>query len=318
MSRPATLKRGKRRPAARKPVRKGPGLAARAVAAIPVEPATVQRWTGYGVIAMLIAVTGLLAVLFGVPQMVGNAFADTTARAGFRVERIELSGIERMDRLTVYGIATDQHSLAMPRVDLSGIRDELLTYGWIADARVTRRLPDTLAIHIVERRPFAIWQNRQRLVLIDAGGVVLEEVDIDAMPDLPLVIGPNANLKAAELIALMKHAPALKAMLASASWIGNRRWDLRFQTGETLALPEGDAAAVKALTRFAGMDQADRLLGRGFVRFDMRDPRRMVVRVPQGVERIDDPEPEADTLAGEETGGQTVAPPSPPLIRTST
>ena len=60
--------------------------------------------------------------------------------------------------------------------------------------------------------------------------------------------------------------------------MGGRRWDIRFQTGEMLTLPEGEEAA-RAILRFARMDQQTQLLGRGFVRFDMRDPRRMIVRV---------------------------------------
>jgi len=44
-------------------------------------------------------------------------------------------------------------------------------------------------------------------------------------------------------------------------------------------LPEGDEPARRAIARFATMDQQSQMLGRGFVRFDMRDARRMVVRV---------------------------------------
>ena len=71
-------------------------------------------------------------------------------------------------------------------------------------------------------------------------------------------------------------------MLAGATWVGNRRWDLQFQSGETLALPEGDSEAAAALVNFARMDGVDRLLGRGIVRFDMRDPARFVLRLPPG------------------------------------
>ena len=39
----------------------------------------------------------------------------------------------------------------------------------------------------------------------------------------------------------------LAPQLESATWVGRRRWDLQFQTGETIALPEGEAAARTAL-----------------------------------------------------------------------
>ena len=78
-------------------------------------------------------------------------------------------------------------------VNVSAIRDRLLQFGWVKDARVSRRLPDTLVIDIVERTPAAMWQNQGQLALIDQEGVVLDRVPVDKMPDLPLLIGPGAN-----------------------------------------------------------------------------------------------------------------------------
>ena len=51
---------------------------------------------------------------------------------------------------------------------------------------------------------------------------------------------------------------------------------------EILSLPEGESEAKAALARFAHMDGANRLLGRGILRFDMRDPTKMVMRMPEG------------------------------------
>ena len=116
--------------------------------------------------------------------------------------------------------------------------------------------------------------------MIDANGVVLDRVPITQMPDLPLLIGPGANGQARALDALLGTAPTLKPQLASATWIGGRRWDLSFQTGETIALPEGESAARQALAKFAKIDRSAGLLGRGLVRFDMRVPGKMIVRLP--------------------------------------
>jgi cell division protein FtsQ len=167
----------------------------------------------------------------------------------------------------------------MPLVDLDATRERLLRFGWVEEARVSRRLPDTLVVDIVERRPAAIWQHNQELTLIDRTGVPLEPVQLEAMPDLPLVIGPAANRQASALNELVASAPHLKPQLAGASWIGGRRWDLRFQSGEVLALPEGQETAEKALVQFARMDKMTQLLGRGLVRFDMRIPGKFIVRV---------------------------------------
>jgi cell division protein FtsQ len=167
----------------------------------------------------------------------------------------------------------------MPLVDLDAIRAQAMTLGWVKDVRVARRYPDTIVVDVDKRIAAAIWQNRQRLSLIDADGVVLETVALDRMPDLPLVIGPAANLQAAALTRLLDSAPTIKPMFAGATWIGGRRWDVRFQSGEVLALPEGEAAAAKALAKFARMDATAALLGKGLVRFDMRIPGKIYIRM---------------------------------------
>jgi cell division protein FtsQ len=169
----------------------------------------------------------------------------------------------------------------MPLLDVTAVRQRLLEYGWVKDARVSRRFPDTLVIDIVEREPAALWQDEDRLTLIDREGVVLDRVPVSQMPDLPLLIGKGANQHAVALDALLAKAPALRAQLVSATWVGERRWDLSFQSGETVALPEGMKAAETALTHFAKEDKSAGLLGRGYLRFDLRIPGKMTVRLPR-------------------------------------
>lgn len=290
----ARIRRGEQAPRARSrtPARRKakPGVMARMMAAVPVQPETIRSVTAWGglLLAGAAAVTAAhLAGLFGLAWV---SAAEATGRAGLRVEHVNVQGLKRMDELTVLAIALEDGAQAkpMPLVSLEPIRQRLLTYGWIADARVSRQLPDTIVIDIVEREPAAVWQHRGRLVLVDKAGVVLEPVGVDAMPDLPLVIGADANAQVAGLETLLAKTPAMRPMLAAATWIGGRRWDLRFQSGEVLALPEGGGAASTALVKFAGMDARDRLLGRGFERFDMRDPTRMVVRVNRDNGSIDE------------------------------
>lgn len=296
----AKIRRGTRSTApqrGRKAAAKRPGVLSRALGTLPVSQAAVQRTVTWGTLGLGTALGLAVLQAFGVPAMAGNEVANAVGRAGFEVKRVDLRGIHNMDRLTVYAIAFDQHSMAMPLVDLDEVREKLLRYGWIEDARVSRRLPDTLVVDIVERRPAAVWQYQGRLRLIDASGVVLDDVTDEPGADLPLLVGPGANTHAGELASLLARAPSLKPVIAGATWIGGRRWDIRFQSGETLSLPEGQQESERALVRFARMDSAQRLLGRGFLRFDMRDPTRFVARVDRQVHAIDGsvmaPQPQA-------------------------
>ena len=88
-------------------------------------------------------------------------------------------------------------------------------------------------------------------------------------------------MRAASNRRIAGRAPTLKPQLESASWVGRRRWDLSFQSGETIVLPEGEGDAKTALAKFAEMDKSAGLLGRGIKRFDLRIPGKMIVRLPR-------------------------------------
>jgi cell division protein FtsQ len=262
---------------------------------LPVKEAQANRLATWAFGLFVVAIAGVALIALDVPAKVGIAAGEAVGDAGFRVKSIDVRGIKRMDPRPVYELAADQKTTAMPLLDVTGIRQRLLEYGWVKDARVSRRFPDTLVIDIVEREPAALWQDEDRLTLIDAEGVVLDRVPVAQMPDLPLLIGKGANNHAVALDALLNKAPALKAQLMSATWVGERRWDLSFQSGETVALPEGAKAAETALTRFAKEDKSAGLLGRGYLRFDLRIPGKMTVRLPQAPGEQSVPEPVSES-----------------------
>ncbi|MCJ8190651.1 cell division protein FtsQ/DivIB [Sphingomicrobium aestuariivivum] len=231
------------------------------------------------------AVVGAVALLFafGVPGMIGTAIGAGMGKMGLEVGRIDIKGIEQMDSDAVYQIALEEHDRALPLVDVAGLREELMEFSYVKDARVSRRYPDTLVIDMVERQPAALWQGEDRLFLVDAEGVILERVPVAEMPDLPLLIGAGANRELAQLERLLERVPALKPQLASARWVGGRRWDLNVATGEILVLPEGERQAAEALEKFMALDAKAALLGIGVDRYDLRLPGKAVARSPEFV-----------------------------------
>ncbi len=165
-------------------------------------------------------------------------------------------------------------------VDIEALRGELLELSWVKDARVSRQLPDRLVIDMVERKPHAVLRKADRLVLIDATGHELEPVSAARAKGKLVVAGPGAGKQVAALARLLEAAPALKPQVREAEWVGNRRWNLTFQTGQVLALPEGPQISAKALMSFARLDGTNRLLGGKVAAFDMRAPDRIYLRVP--------------------------------------
>lgn len=253
----------------------------KAIARLPVSGALLQHGMTWGIVLVVAVLLGGVASFFGLPGMARMELAELAARAGYEVKKVEVHGTRSMDEMRVYAIALGQVDRSMLNVDLEAVRQQILALPYVGDARVSRRLPDTLVVDIVERKPAAVWQHEGKLALIDVEGAVLQPVALGAVPDLPLLVGQDANLQAVRFARLMEAAPALKALVSGATWVGNRRWDLRFQSGETLALPEGDEAGAAALVEFARLEGINHLLGRGILRFDMRDPDKFVLRMPK-------------------------------------
>lgn len=276
----AHLKRGgSARTRVRKPApRVVPKKLARKLSVEQAEANRLATWA-FGLFVMAIVIVSLIAL--EVPSKIGLAAGEAVGNAGFRVRSVAVRGTQRMNPKPIYRIALDQRTTALPLVDVAAIRERLLDYGWVKDARVSRRYPDTLVVDIIERTPAALWQDGNRLSLIDAEGHVLDKVAVTRMPDLPLLVGAGANGQARALDALLGTAPTIKAQLVSANWVGQRRWDLAVQTGETIALPEGEGAAATALAKFAEKDKSAGLLGRGITWFDLRKPGQMTARLPR-------------------------------------
>jgi cell division protein FtsQ len=261
---------------------------------IPVDHARINKLAGLVFAAFMLAIAVVVLLALDIPAKAERAAASAVGHAGFTVSGYQIVGLNHMNRAAVDQVVTDELHRAAEQsgssqapqalVDTAEIRNRLLQFGWVKDARVLRRLPDTLVIDIVERKPAALWQSQGELALIDSEGVVLDHVPINRMPDLPLLIGPGANGEEQELSELMATVPTLKPQLTSATWVGGRRWDLNFQSGETVSLPEGDDAARAALDKFARLDKQNGLLGRGIVRFDLRVPGKMIVRLPHAIE----------------------------------
>ena len=277
-----------------------------------MSPATIRRVAVTVFATVIVAGAWVAASVTGVTAYARDEAVAAVGRAGFAVKRIEINGANRLDRLQVYDKALAQQDRSMAAFSLAEVRADLLRYGWVADARVSRRLPDTLVIDLVERAPVAVLQERGRYTLIDDRGVRLPGVDPATVPGLPVLVAPDPQKQMPALLALLEAAPALKPQVAGAAWVGDRRWDISFRSGEKLALPQDRARAHAAFAEFARMDGVNRLLGRGVIRFDMRIDGQMAFRPGRDGDLGD-----LGLISGSDRAIMPVDAPAPAAVRTA-
>ena len=152
---------------------------------------------------------------------------------------------------------------------------------WIKHARVTTRLPDTVFIEIEERRPLALWQRDGRLRMIDEEGAVIADRDLHLYTHLPLIVARSEPARGKAVLDMLGREPDLGSRVQALIEVGGRRWNVRFDNGIDVRLPEAEAAA--AWRELAELDRRHALLARRISAIDLRIPGRIVVT------RVEDP-----------------------------
>jgi len=184
-----------------------------------------------------------------------------------------------------------------PMLDFSpeAARARIETIAWVQRAHVERRLPSTILVRIEERRPFAIWQNGGRFVIIDREGKVVAADGLDQFGPLPLLVGPGADSTGAALHDVVKAKPEVAERVQAMVRIHERRWNLRLHNGADVLLPEGHEGA--AIERLAELQREARLLDRPLAAIDMRLPDRLVLRPAREAQPAEQPAQQQATRA---------------------
>ena len=253
---------------------------------LPFTEEQLQRIFLWLIIAAALVAGWFIASISGATALVQAQISQSAANAGFEVRHVRVSGVERMNEGRVYERVVSQRNEPMPDVDVIAIREELLELPWVKDARVSRQLPGTLAIDIVERVPHAVLQRPDRLVLVDVEGNELEPINRTDIGDRLVISGPGAVRQVKQLDNLLEATPAISPQVRAAEWVGNRRWNLTFKSNQVLALPQGEDEAATALVSFARLDGQNRLIGGEVTTFDMRAPPRIYMRIPGRADRV--------------------------------
>lgn len=197
------------------------------------------------------------------------------AAAGFRLDEVTVEGRSRTapgDVLLALGATQGQFIFD---IDLDAARTRLERLEWVERATVSRRLPGTVHIRLVEREPFAVWQRGGRLSLVDVTGAPITDRGLEAFAHLPLVVGHGAHRAAPALVKALIGRPGIASRVQAAVRVSDRRWNLKLQNGIEIRLPAtgfGDS-----LRRLARLDAENGLLSREILAVDMRVPGRISI-----------------------------------------
>lgn len=109
---------------------------------------------------------------------------------------------------------------------------------WVNKVVITRSMPNLISIAVTEYEPFAIWQDGEKKYVTDKDGNIVLVNDIAEFKHLVILSGKGANTHAKSLFNIFTIDPTLSGRVYSATWLGGRRWDIRFDNGLLIKLPE--------------------------------------------------------------------------------
>ena len=202
---------------------------------------------------------------------------DGTARLGLVVADVKVEGREATDRDTILAALGAAPGAPILGVSPARAKEQLERLPWVRSAVVERRLPDTLYVRLVERKPLALWQHGGKLDLLDHDGTVIPVGHLDRFAKLPLVVGEHAANHAAKLLDILATEPDLAARVSAAIRVGDRRWNLRIDNAIDVLLPADSPGS--AWTELANLERSSAILKRDVQVVDVRLPDRLVVRV---------------------------------------
>ena len=210
-------------------------------------------------------------------QSAADGIIQGTGLLGLTVADITVEGRETTDRETILealGVGLGTPILA---ANPTRAKEQLEALPWVRTAVIERRLPDTLYVRLVERKPLALWQHGGKLDLIDREGAVIPVARLDRFAKLPMVVGEGAASHAAELLEMLASEPDLAARVTAAIRVGDRRWNLRIDNTIDALLPPDETAS--AWSQLARLERSSAILKREVLTIDLRLPDRLVLRV---------------------------------------
>jgi cell division protein FtsQ len=209
------------------------------------------------------------------------------------IDRITVSGNDRMSRGEVVSLLDGVRGQNMLTVDLEEWRNKLKSSPWVADVAIRRVLPDTVAVVVLEREPIGIGRIADGLYLVDRDGAIIDtfgpnyaELDLPIIDGLAagggaLLVDENRAALAARVLDALAPRPDLSARISQID-VADVRDAVLILEGDTVALRVGNEQFLERLQSYFDLAPALRERVQNIDYVDLRFDERVYVRPTSG------------------------------------
>ncbi len=237
-------------------------------------------------LAGFLVAASMLAALFaggyvsGARKSIDDFVNAAVTDAGFGISSVRLSGNMRTPAAAILAALGFEPDQSIFDADIQSARTRLLALDWVADAEVRRQYPNLIAVSIVEKLPFALWQNDKGLFVVERSGRVITRARASDYPNLPFFLGDSAPVSGAELVDAIAQHRAVAARIKAMQRVSERRWNLLLDDGVVVKLPETDWAKQLDVLEHLIVDKG--ILERDITEIDLRSPDNFFFRLRNG------------------------------------
>ncbi|MCP8883636.1 FtsQ-type POTRA domain-containing protein [Devosia sp. XJ19-1] len=233
-----------------------------------------------GVMIAAVLATGLVLYQVREPigmlaNTIGGIAQGNFAQAGLAIGEIEISGQTLTSEQQIFDALGIQPHTSTLAFDVEAARLRIAELPAVDSVTVGKTYPGDVSVVITEKTPVARWAVDGITFLIDGRGDQIGEAG-GAYAELPLVIGDGAADDALVMIRALDGFPLLQDGLVALSRIADRRWDLIYDTGLRVQLPEQGVA--QAMAHLVTYQNDYQLLDRDVSTIDLRIDSVVAVR----------------------------------------
>ncbi|MFT6332852.1 MAG: cell division protein FtsQ [Lentimonas sp.] len=168
-----------------------------------------------------------------------SKYAYRVINYGNDYSKIKVSGNEFTDYEGIVSIAREyviKDKNIHNQQTLNSLKNEIEKLPWIKTVLINVNLQGSLNIEVGEYKPFAIWKDDKEYV-VTKGGEVVFIPNFKPPEELIILTGNDAYKNIQPLFDVFAIDPEISDDIYSATWVGGRRWDIRFKNGLLIKLP---------------------------------------------------------------------------------
>lgn len=241
----------------------------------------VRLWLPLGFVGLVIfSVSNNQLIRDAVQTKGSQIYNSVAARPEFQVSHAVFPNVSDDLQQQILMVTGLELPISSMELDVAALKQAVESLDAVETAQVRVLGAGALEITTVERTPSIVWRDGDVLRLLDTdGNRVADIARRSARGDLPLIVGVGAETAVAEAITLVEVAGPISERVRGFVRVGERRWDMVLDRGQTIMLPE--SGSISALRRVMALHQAEDLLNRDVVVVDMRTGERPVLRLTE-------------------------------------